>query len=586
MSRPAANAGASNSGPGRTGTSRSVVGEADATAARVELLGDIVALAGPGAGTSGGSGSALPEAVLLRATQTSRSASERLGHGTSHTVIALAGATGSGKSSLFNAIAGSDFAQVGARRPTTSMARAVVFGEGADLLLDWLQIPNRHLVANTADGPSGLEGLVLLDLPDHDSTAEAHRAEVDRLTRVVDVFCWVVDPQKYADAALHEGYIQKFAGHGAVTVVALNQIDRLDAAERRSCIDDLAGILVGDGLVDARVLAVSAATGEGVDSMRREFGARVAQRRAVVARLDADLDWVGDELLAACGDITPGEVDGRVRRQLVAASARVAGVEAAVDAVGGSYRHRASLAVGWPPIRWVRRFRPDPLRRLGLGRERPADESGGPSTVGGSLEVGGSQVTGGRVARRTALSSTPGAMAELRVAGRDLVDGTTTGFPPSWRDTISGVVTPAIDDLSDPLDAAMSNVALPVAPARWWTIAGAMQRLLTLAMVIGMLWLGVLFVLSWFRVPDPPTPKIGAFPLPTLLAIGGALLGLLVATVGRRVASVGARRRQGKARETINNEVGRVVDAAVIGPTNSSLARLRNLSVLVRRFHR
>ena len=36
-----------------------------------------------------------------------------------HTVVALAGATGSGKSSLFNALVGADVATVGARRPTT-----------------------------------------------------------------------------------------------------------------------------------------------------------------------------------------------------------------------------------------------------------------------------------------------------------------------------------------------------------------------------------------------------------------------------------------------------------------------------------
>ena len=31
--------------------------------------------------------------------------------------------------------------------------------------------------------------------------------EVDRLVQLVDMLIWVVDPQKYADAALHDRYL-------------------------------------------------------------------------------------------------------------------------------------------------------------------------------------------------------------------------------------------------------------------------------------------------------------------------------------------------------------------------------------------
>ena len=42
------------------------------------------------------------------------------------TVVALAGATGSGKSSTFNALTGADVATVGVRRPTTSVTMAAI----------------------------------------------------------------------------------------------------------------------------------------------------------------------------------------------------------------------------------------------------------------------------------------------------------------------------------------------------------------------------------------------------------------------------------------------------------------------------
>ena len=48
-----------------------------------------------------------------------RRAGERLGHGLEATVVALAGPTGAGKSTLFNALAGGELVEAGVRRPTT-----------------------------------------------------------------------------------------------------------------------------------------------------------------------------------------------------------------------------------------------------------------------------------------------------------------------------------------------------------------------------------------------------------------------------------------------------------------------------------
>lgn len=60
-----------------------------------------------------------------------------------HTVIALAGATGSGKSTLFNALAGVPVSETGLRRPTTSAPIALSWSEGAAGLLDRLAVPSR-----------------------------------------------------------------------------------------------------------------------------------------------------------------------------------------------------------------------------------------------------------------------------------------------------------------------------------------------------------------------------------------------------------------------------------------------------------
>ena len=52
--------------------------------------------------------------------------------------------------------------------------------------------------------------------------------EVDRLVQLVDMMIWVVDPQKYADAALHDRYLRPLAQHADVMMIVLNQADRLD----------------------------------------------------------------------------------------------------------------------------------------------------------------------------------------------------------------------------------------------------------------------------------------------------------------------------------------------------------------------
>src|SRR5215207_4756355 len=72
-------------------------------------------------------------------------AGARLRLGAGHTVVALAGATGSGKSSLVNALAGEPVSPAGVRRPTTSATTAVIWGrDDASELMDWLQVPRRH----------------------------------------------------------------------------------------------------------------------------------------------------------------------------------------------------------------------------------------------------------------------------------------------------------------------------------------------------------------------------------------------------------------------------------------------------------
>src|SRR3954452_24164687 len=238
----------------------------------------------------------LPEVGAARALLAKAGARAALGDAT---VVALAGATGSGKSTLFNALSGSEVSTPGVRRPTTGVAHATVWGgdgvsgdAGADRLLDWLEVPRRH----RHEPEPALDGLVLLDLPDHDSVRLEHRLEGDRLVGLVDVLVWVLDPEKYADAAVHDRYLAPLASHAGVLLVVLNQVDRLDAAAEAACLADLRGLLDREGLAGTPLLAVSGRTGSGVAELRGELARRVAARRAASDRLTADVRSAAAEL--------------------------------------------------------------------------------------------------------------------------------------------------------------------------------------------------------------------------------------------------------------------------------------------------
>ena len=191
-------------------------------------------------------------------------------------MVALAGSTGSGKSSLFNALAG-ERALAGRRPPADDVdgarLRLGLGGRGAAARLARRAAAADPGVTGRArcdgdDEVGELDGLVLLDLPDHDSTVVEHRLEVDRLVELVDLLVWVVDPQKYADQALHERYLRRLAGHAAVIVVVLNQVDTVNPFAAAECAEDLRRLLDEDGLRRSPVLTTSARTGAGLDGLR------------------------------------------------------------------------------------------------------------------------------------------------------------------------------------------------------------------------------------------------------------------------------------------------------------------------------
>ncbi len=487
-----------------------------------------------------------------------------------HTVIALAGATGSGKSSLFNALAGQELAQIGATRPTTSTPSAAVWGDDpAGPLLDWLAVPRRHAVSapsgEPTDEPAGsLDGLVLLDLPDFDSREMSHRREAERVLALCDVFVWVTDPQKYADALLHDEYVKQLTGHSAVMLVVLNQVDRLlSESAVETCREDLVRLLKLDGVDGVQVLTTSVLTGENIPELRQRLANAVAGHEAARQRLSADIAAVAGRLRRGVAE-REASLDAAADDRLIDALSRASGVPVVLGAVDEDYRREALGRTGWIFTRWGRKLRPDPLRRLRLDRV--------PSQV---LEQVDPLDVREIVGRSSIPAPSASARSAVKLAALSLTERAADGLPVLWAEAVSDAAAPTDDRLYERLDRVVVTTPLRGNPPVWWQLMGWLQWVLGLAAVVGLVWLVVLGVIGWLKLPEIDTPKVGPFPLPTLLLVGGLVLGGLGAWLARVLARVGARRRRELVGTRLRTAIADVATDQLVVPVREVLDRHR-----------
>lgn len=356
----------------------------------------------------------LPEPVVLEASEALERLSRRRELSTEHTIIGFFGATGSGKSTLFNAVAGYPIARSAPTRPTTSAVQAAVWGaEDSDELLDWLGIENRVYpqstefirdverqtpnAASAQPAPNAVTepvpglfnrirrmvgrgetrtrtgGLILLDMPDFDSVTTANRELAARMMRYVDVLVWVVDPQKYADAVIHSEFMVPLAASGAQTLCVLNQADKLAPSEVPAVLASLTHLMQAEGTdrhLLAPPLALSARTGEGMDALRDLLAQVAASKSASLQSTDTQLYAIASELRAYAGGegtTLTGADALTAERELTQACYDASPATQVLEAATESYRRAARTRTGWIATRWMGRLKADPLRRLHLG---------------------------------------------------------------------------------------------------------------------------------------------------------------------------------------------------------------------------
>lgn len=283
---------------------------------------------------------------LARAREDITAVRRRMDLGIDLTVVALVGGTGSGKSTTFNAISNLDFADSGELRPTTERATACTWGGDASAMLDFLGVDEDRRIRKASiltDEEPEFEGLVLLDLPDHDSVAVAHSVQVSQLMPLVDLLVWVLDPQKYADQALHAGYLKGLERRQDSMVVVLNQIDTVPFDQRDRIVEDVKDVLKQDGLDGVPVISASALENQGIDELKIHIAAAVSKPSINAVTASAEISAIANRLLSSVGS-SEADVTDESLEPITQQLSRAAGIRAVGDSLresGESWRQHA-----------------------------------------------------------------------------------------------------------------------------------------------------------------------------------------------------------------------------------------------------
>lgn len=566
----------------------------------------------------------VPETVLLDAAETLERLSQRRELSTEHTVIGFFGATGSGKSTLFNAIAGQNIALSAPTRPTTSTVQAAIWeAEGSEELLDWLGIDKRvypqtqALAAegNTAEGsevaggaaaPNAVTepapglfnrirravggrgemrtrtgGLILLDMPDFDSVTTTNRDLAARMMRYVDVLVWVVDPQKYADAVIHRDFMVPLAASGAQALCVLNQADKLAPAEVPAVLASLTRLLQAEG-TDAHLLAapiaVSARTGDGIDVLRDMLAQVAAAKNLSLQRTDAQLHATASQLRTYAGGegtVLAGAYALDAEQKLVQACYTSSHAEQVLQAATASYRRAAGQHTGWILTRWMSRLKADPLRRLHLGQQ---DEKKSTSKAEKSAGMLGSESEN---APELVASSLPPLSAAQKAgmanAVRQYSKQMANRIDEPWKRSMKEAALSREAELPELLERDMIRIDYGLGRTRApWVIFNALQWIALLSALAGVAWLTLISGMAYLQIqlPPAPTPEGSPVPLPTLLLLLGVLLGIASAGVGRLLTAMGSRYYARKLRGRLQTGVEKAVQTCVVAPVQQEAKRL------------
>ncbi len=152
-------------------------------------------------------------------------------------MVCIAGGTGTGKSTIFNSLAGYPLSRVGVRRPCTMNAVALIHEDFAGRLASYFgfaEASSEESAEETGDvrihrhKDASRAGVALIDTPDFDSAEVRNREVAEDFFVVCDVLVLVTSQEKYGDLS-GRTMLHSAISWGKRTVIVLNKVSS-DAA--------------------------------------------------------------------------------------------------------------------------------------------------------------------------------------------------------------------------------------------------------------------------------------------------------------------------------------------------------------------
>lgn len=230
-------------------------------------------------------------------------------------LVVILGSTGSGKSSLFNALAGAPLSDVGVLRPTTRVALAMVPPEGN--LPDPVQRLQAEGLLKVVRHRSGWSEVVVVDAPDFDSIEADNRVLARRLLEAADLIIFVTTDTRYADE-VPWSIMARARQRGVPMLSVVNRLPST-VSDREAVLDDYRRLLGESGMGGLEPGESTLVVGVGLGAFDAEIAALSASEitpvRAVLERLVEDDEQrralIRQSLEAALADL-PRMIDGIV----------------------------------------------------------------------------------------------------------------------------------------------------------------------------------------------------------------------------------------------------------------------------------
>lgn len=545
------------------------------------------------------------------------------------TVIAVAGPSGTGKSTVVNTLARrNSLVPTGMHRPTTTELVAYVDAEvTAAPFLELSGIPRsvsvefcttrsnplRDSLGMVGEGHQVRSALtqcghpIVVEVPDTLLVPELTSA-ASQVLETADLILWTTDSQKYADAVFHSR-ISAFPRHPNSYFV-LTHTEGLTESQLQTLNQELAAIAERIG-VSPEILQISLYDESSLARFRKTVAelshapeARWRGEQAAIhhaaTRLgqNLELDMTGESSTQPVQAPSVASPPSPAETKLVDQVTQVSGLSAVEANFSKQYLRAGGFWTLWPVLNWLAGIKPlshvnqdnsatpgEPKADKPVGRsadpspEQTADESATPAVADSTPDLPSVAPQADSLNRFFPRVNVAG----ITSAARTYAATASAHRPSKWVDFAQLKAVELSGNLVSALNLALESWKFPARPARtWWRIWRLGHWFWLAALVVGLLWslvAGVAFLGG--AGTSAAVWMVGPVPFP-LLALVAAVAGTLVwSLVGTKILHCGARNYGRECADKFRSLIQEVTRQGFLVKMNQNLDLYPQLSELV-----